>query len=332
MRGAFLRLLMQEDLNFLLTNRLPRRWATQMVGRIAASEHPLVARPALAAWRFFGDVDLSEAETTHFRSLREGFVRRLRAGARRFEGGAGAICAPCDAIVGAHGGIDGTAVWQVKGFPYRLEELVPDAALVERFRDGRFVTLRLTAAMYHRFHAPADLTVEGVTYLSGDCWNVNPIALRRVERLFCRNERAVIEARLADGTPDAAGAGRRDPGGEHPAGVPGYRAVAARAGQRPRGVRRGGGARHGDGVVRARLDDPDVPARRGATGSGLARGAGDPGGGGGGASAGCGVAAEVAGASAKFLPCSCAGRSQGQAQQRLMGRATLGSCLRGSTI
>ncbi len=201
MRGAFLRLLMQEDLNFLLTNRLPRRWATQLVGRIAASEHPLVAGPALAAWRFFSDVDLSDAETTRFRSLREGFVRRLRAGARQFGGGAGAICSPCDAILGAHGRIDGTAVWQVKGFPYRLEELVPDAALVERFRDGSFVTLRLTAAMYHRFHAPADLTVEGVTYRSGDCWNVNPIALKRVERLFCRNERAVIETRLADGTP-----------------------------------------------------------------------------------------------------------------------------------
>jgi phosphatidylserine decarboxylase len=45
------------------------------------------------------------------------------------------------------------------------------------------------------------MTVAGVTYLSGDCWNVNPIALKRVERLFCRNERAVIEARLLDGTP-----------------------------------------------------------------------------------------------------------------------------------
>ncbi|MDA4835375.1 phosphatidylserine decarboxylase, partial [Enterobacter hormaechei] len=62
-------------------------------------------------------------------------------------------------------------------------------------------TLRLTARMYHRFHAPHELTVDGVTYLSGDCWNVNPIALKRVERLFCRNERAVIEARLKDGTP-----------------------------------------------------------------------------------------------------------------------------------
>lgn len=38
-----------------------------------------------------------------------------------------------------------------------------------------------------------------MTYLSGDTWNVNPIALARVERLFCRNERAVIRARLARG-------------------------------------------------------------------------------------------------------------------------------------
>jgi phosphatidylserine decarboxylase len=39
--------------------------------------------------------------------------------------------------------------------------------------------------------------VEQVTYISGDTWNVNPIALKRVEKLFCKNERAVIETRLA---------------------------------------------------------------------------------------------------------------------------------------
>ncbi|MBB3692712.1 archaetidylserine decarboxylase [Sphingomonas sp. BK580] len=193
MRSAFLRLLLQEDLNFLLTNRIPRRWATALVGRIAAVEHPLVARPALAAWRFFSDVDLSDAATTEFRSLRDGFVRRLRPGARAYDRDPATLASPCDAILGAHGRIEGDRVYQVKGFPYRLGDLVPDPALVDRFRDGWYVTLRLTAAMYHRFHAPADLTVEGVTYLSGDCWNVNPIALRRVEQLFCRNERAVIE-------------------------------------------------------------------------------------------------------------------------------------------
>lgn len=58
--------------------------------------------------------------------------------------------------------------------------------------------------MYHRFHAPHDLRLEHVTYLSGDTWNVNPIALARIERLFCRNERAVIRARLqSDDTPIA---------------------------------------------------------------------------------------------------------------------------------
>jgi phosphatidylserine decarboxylase len=50
--------------------------------------------------------------------------------------------------------------------------------------------------MYHRFHAPYDCRVEQVTYVSGDTWNVNPIALKRVENLFCRNERAIIRCRL----------------------------------------------------------------------------------------------------------------------------------------
>ncbi|MFS0773197.1 archaetidylserine decarboxylase [Sphingomonas sp. 1P08PE] len=198
---TLLRLLQQEDLNFLLTNRLPRRWATRMVGRIARAEHPLVARPALALWQLFAGVDLSDSATVRFASLRDGFTRALRPGARRFDPDPRVIASPCDAIVGAHGPIEGDRLWQVKGFPYRLSELMPDTAVVARFAGGRFVTLRLTAGMYHRFHAPCDLTVEAVTYMSGDCWNVNPIALKRVERLFCRNERAAIEARLADGMP-----------------------------------------------------------------------------------------------------------------------------------
>jgi phosphatidylserine decarboxylase len=60
------------------------------------------------------------------------------------------------------------------------------------------VTLRLTAGMYHRFHAPHDCRVKQVNYFSGDTWNVNPVALRRVARLFCKNERAVIRCRLDD--------------------------------------------------------------------------------------------------------------------------------------
>ena len=56
--------------------------------------------------------------------------------------------------------------------------------------------------MYHRFHAPHDCRIGEVIYISGDTWNVNPIALKRVERLFCKNERAVVRTTLkASGQP-----------------------------------------------------------------------------------------------------------------------------------
>jgi phosphatidylserine decarboxylase len=73
---------------------------------------------------------------------------------------------------------------------------VGDAELVRYYQGGQYATLRLTSSMYHRFHAPADCRVERVDYMSGDTWNVNPIALKRVEKLFCKNERAVIRCRL----------------------------------------------------------------------------------------------------------------------------------------
>jgi phosphatidylserine decarboxylase len=55
--------------------------------------------------------------------------------------------------------------------------------------------------MYHRFHAPHDLRVHRVDYVSGDTWNTNPITLKRVEKLFCKNERAVVRCTL-DATGD----------------------------------------------------------------------------------------------------------------------------------
>ena len=106
------------------------------------------------------------------------------------------LVSPCDGIVGACGSIAGIEVIQAKGFPYSLLDLLVDSALVEDYRDGCYVTLRLTSSMYHRFHAPHDCLVERVTYISGDTWNVNPIALKRVEKLFCKNERALIETTL----------------------------------------------------------------------------------------------------------------------------------------
>jgi phosphatidylserine decarboxylase len=187
----------QEDVNFLLTNRIPRRLATRFIGWFSKIEQPLVRDLSIAIWRMFSDLDLSEAKKTEFRSMHDCFIRELKDGARPVDSDPAILTSPCDAIVGASGTIAGIDLLQVKGFPYTLQDLVSDPEFVETYRNGRYVTLRLTSTMYHRFHAPHDCTVEQVKYLSGDTWNVNPIALKRIEKLFCRNERAVVRTGLA---------------------------------------------------------------------------------------------------------------------------------------
>jgi phosphatidylserine decarboxylase len=196
LRAVLRQITMQEDVNFLLTNRIPRRLATRLIGWFSRIENPLVRDFSIGAWRMFSDLDLSDARETRFHSLHHCFTRRLKDGARPVDPDPGVLVSPCDAIVGASGSVRGGEVLQIKGFPYRLRDLLCDDALAEAYRDGSYVTLRLTSAMYHHFHAPHDCRIESVSYISGDTWNVNPIALRRVENLFCKNERAVIRTRL----------------------------------------------------------------------------------------------------------------------------------------
>jgi phosphatidylserine decarboxylase len=200
------RFALNEDLNFLLTNRVPRIALTRFMGWFSRIRQPLVRDASMAVWRAFTDLDLSDAKQARFHSLHDCFTRELRDGARPVDTDPAALVSPCDAIVGACGPIgDGGQVFQAKGFPYALHELIGESPRAREaaasLRGGQFITLRLTSAMYHRFHAPDALTLEHVTHFSGDTWNVNPIALARVEKLFCRNERAALYTRLADGTP-----------------------------------------------------------------------------------------------------------------------------------
>jgi phosphatidylserine decarboxylase len=186
-----------EDVKFLLVNRIPRRLATRLFGWFSRLEHPLIRDLSIGVWRFCADLDLTEAREPRFRSLHDCFIRRLRDGVRPVDPDPDLLVSPCDAIVGASGVVEDGQVLQIKGFPYRLCDLLLDAEHAKLYRSGCYVTLRLTSSMYHRFHAPHDCIVESVDYISGDTWNVNPIALQRVERLFCKNERAAIRARLS---------------------------------------------------------------------------------------------------------------------------------------
>src|SRR3954470_17311772 len=93
----------QEDLNFLLTNRIPRAALTRLMGWFSKIENPLVRDFSIALWKLFSALDLSEARKTRFKSLHDCFTRELKPGLRPFDPDPSIVASPSDGIVGAHG-------------------------------------------------------------------------------------------------------------------------------------------------------------------------------------------------------------------------------------
>ena len=84
----------QEDLNFLLTNRIPRAAITRFMGWFSKIENPYVRDLSIACWRLFSDLDLSEARKTEFKSLHDCFTRELREGLRPYDGDPRVVASP----------------------------------------------------------------------------------------------------------------------------------------------------------------------------------------------------------------------------------------------
>ena len=103
------------------------------MGWFSQIEQPLVRDLSIALWRLFSDLDLTRGEERpSSRSMHDCFMRELKDGARPIDPDPDVLTSPCDAIVGACGTIAGTELFQVKGFPYSLHDLLADPALVER--------------------------------------------------------------------------------------------------------------------------------------------------------------------------------------------------------
>ncbi len=126
LRAAIAAIACHEDVNFLLTNRIPRRLATRFFGWFSQIEQPLVRDLSMGVWHLFADLDLSEAREQRFRSLHDCFIRRLKDGVRPIDPDPDLLVSPCDAIVGASGTVEDGQVLQIKGFPYQLRDLLGD--------------------------------------------------------------------------------------------------------------------------------------------------------------------------------------------------------------
>jgi phosphatidylserine decarboxylase len=182
----------RDEFAFAAGNWLPRRTMTRFMHWLARRQERWLVQGLIWLWQHVGGLDLSESADQQFATLNECFTRRLRPGARTLDPDQGAVLSPCDGIIMACGRVCEGLVLQAKRHVFSLDELLNDVELSAHYRSGSWVTLRLTPDMYHRFHAPASGRIVRVDWFPGDLWNVHPPAVRRVPRLYCRNERAVI--------------------------------------------------------------------------------------------------------------------------------------------
>ncbi|HEX3762265.1 MAG TPA: phosphatidylserine decarboxylase, partial [Kofleriaceae bacterium] len=111
------------------------------------------------------NLDEVELDLAGYASFGDFFARKLRRGARVVDTAPGAIIAPCDGVIAAHGTAVAGALVQAKGRNYRLAELVADGALAARLTGGAYATIYLSPRDYHRVHAPFDARVLGYDYL-----------------------------------------------------------------------------------------------------------------------------------------------------------------------
>jgi phosphatidylserine decarboxylase len=185
------------EIQKILIRHLPRRHFSQLLLRWSRLHLPgPVNRLQNAAFARLMQIDLSEAQwqIAQYPTLNAFFTRRLQPGARPVDPDGHSLVFPADGKLGAFGPIAGETLIQAKGIDYTLNQLLLDAELAERFRDGRFLTIYLSPKDYHRVHFPVAGTVTRYRHIpghSGTSYPVGKFCTRKIDKLYCRNERLI---------------------------------------------------------------------------------------------------------------------------------------------
>lgn len=144
-------------------------------------------------------IDMSEAEkpVSYYQTFEDIFTRRLKPGSRPTQG---EVCSPCDSILRSSQLVDRGQAIQAKGLNYSINKLLfelrKDAPTFDPHWCGSFY---LAPHHYHRIHSPISGSLESIHYIPGELWPVNDSFVSKIPRLYCRNERVVLEIKHKSG-------------------------------------------------------------------------------------------------------------------------------------
>ncbi|MCM0649360.1 phosphatidylserine decarboxylase [Clostridium swellfunianum] len=135
------------------------------------------------------DMSITEKSEKDYTSFNDFFYRKLKAHARPIDINKNSVVSLGDGKLYAYESIDMNNLVQVKGFTYSLKELIKDDKIAQKYDKGTCLILRLCPTDYHRFHFIDAGTCGETVKINGAYYSVNPVALQKVEKLFCENKR-----------------------------------------------------------------------------------------------------------------------------------------------
>ena len=139
--------------------------------------------------KFNIDMTIAEKRLNDFSSFNDFFYRKLKPNARVIDSDSNSLISFGDGKLLAYEAIDFDRLVQVKGFTYSLRELIKDDQIAQKYSKGTCLILRLCPTDYHRYHFIDSGTCEDSKKIKGAYYSVNPVALQKVEKLFCENKR-----------------------------------------------------------------------------------------------------------------------------------------------
>jgi phosphatidylserine decarboxylase len=139
--------------------------------------------------KFNIDISAAEKNEIDFSSFNDFFCRKLKPEAREIDSDNHSLISCGDGRLFAYENINLDNLVQVKGFTYSLRELIKNDRVAEKYRGGTCLILRLCPTDYHRFHFIDSGICESAKKIKGAYYSVNPVALQKVEKLFCENKR-----------------------------------------------------------------------------------------------------------------------------------------------
>lgn len=173
---------------------LPQHQLSRVVGKLAATEHPVLKNVVISAFKAQYGIDMSLAQQSNalkYKSFNDFFTRALKDGVRVVDQREEAIVSPADGAISQLGQIVDGEVFQAKGQSFSVEKLIADAQLAQPFKNGQFATVYLSPKDYHRVHMPLAGTLTETLYVPGELFSVNQTTAENIPGLFARNERMV---------------------------------------------------------------------------------------------------------------------------------------------